>query len=95
MVGERQRYFGQKRPGYRSPIDLDVFGKEFQKKIKAGGPPKLYPAQGLSEAAARCPTGTECPAPNIAAVTGHKSHREVERKFKGSENMGFTATMTS
>jgi integrase len=68
------------------PFTSASFGNWFRKCCNEAGLPHCS-AHGLRKAAARRLAEAGCSAPQIAAVTGHKSLREVERYIQAAAQM--------
>lgn len=64
---------------FGKPFSPAGFGNWFKEQVRAAGLPENCAAHGLRKAAARRLAEAGCSASQIAAVTGHKSLREVER----------------
>lgn len=64
---------------FGKPFSPAGFGNWFKDQVRAAGLPENCAAHGLRKAAARRLAEAGCSASQIAAVTGHKSLREVER----------------
>jgi len=73
---------------FGKPFTAAGFGNWFRKQVRAAGLPDHCSAHGLRKAAARRLAEAGCTAPQIAAVTGHKSLREVERYIKDAAQIG-------
>jgi integrase len=69
------------------PFTAAGFGNWFREMCEAAGLPKQCSAHGLRKAAARRLAEAGCSASQIAAVTGHKSLREVERYVAAASQM--------
>jgi integrase len=73
---------------FGKPFTANGFGNWFRRQIRAAGLPEYCSAHGLRKAAARRLAEAGCTAPQIAAVTGHKSLREVELYIKDAAQIG-------
>ncbi|MBT3371982.1 MAG: tyrosine-type recombinase/integrase [Rhodospirillaceae bacterium] len=73
---------------FGKPFAVAGFGNWFRKQIRTAKLPEHCSAHGLRKAAARRLAEAGCTAPQIAAVTGHKSLREVERYIKDAAQIG-------
>lgn len=69
------------------PFTPAGFGNWFREMCDDAGMPKHCSAHGLRKAAARRLAEAGCSASQIAAVTGHKSLREVERYVAAASQM--------
>jgi integrase len=72
---------------FGKPFTAAGFGNWFRKQIKAAGLANNCSAHGLRKAAARRLAEAGCTVPQIAAVTGHKSLREVERYIQAASQI--------
>src|SRR5215831_15575167 len=95
-IGSRARlamalllYTGQRRgdvvvTATGAPFSVDGFGHLFREWCDAAGLPQCS-AHGLRKAACRRLTEIGCSAPKIAAISGHKSLREVQRYIEEAD----------
>src|SRR5262249_10139587 len=68
------------------PFTAKTFGKWFSKACKRAGVTGVS-AHGLRKAAARRLAEAGCTAPEIAAITGHRSLREVQRYIDAADRV--------
>jgi integrase len=69
------------------PFDPDNFGAWFKEQCRKAGLPERASFHGLRKAAARRLAEAGCSANVIAAVTGHKSLREVARYTMAADQL--------
>jgi integrase len=72
---------------FGKPFTPGGFGNWFRDRVREAGLPEHCAAHGLRKAAARRLAEAGCSAPQIAAVTGHRSLREVERYIEAAAQM--------
>src|SRR5437016_2328394 len=65
--------------GWNTPFTPTGFAEWFGKAAKAAGLPTGYTAHGLRKGCAKRLADQGCTVTEIAAITGHKTLKEVER----------------
>lgn len=68
-----------------APFTAAGFGNWFRDQCNAAGLPKHCAAHGLRKAACRRLAEAGCTAPQIAAISGHRSLLEVQRYIEAAE----------
>jgi integrase len=69
------------------PFSPLAFTSWFKRACQNAGLPKAASAHGLRKAAARRLAEAGCTAPEIAAITGHATLREVQRYIAGADQL--------
>jgi len=68
-----------------APFSVDGFGNLFREWCDEAGLPQRCSAHGLRKAACRRLAETGCSAPQIAAISGHKTLKEVQRYIEEAD----------
>src|SRR5262252_3434778 len=68
-----------------APFSIDGFGNLFREWCDEAGLPQRCSAHGLRKAACRRLAETGCSAPQIAAISGHKTLKEVQRYIEEAD----------